>query len=128
MTLRPGLTGTAKLTCSDADTAFALGSGDVPVLGTPRVIALAEEASVNAVAEELDDNETTVGASVQLDHVAPTAVGGAVEAEATLVGVQGRRLVFKVSLSDDRGLVAAGKITRVVVDRDRFVARASGGS
>lgn len=126
MTLRPGLTGTAKLTCSGGDTAVALGSGDVPVLGTPRVIALAEEASVNAVADELEENQTTVGASVQLDHVAPTAVGATVEAEATVVGVQGRRLVFKVTVNDDRGLVAAGKISRVVVDRERFVARASG--
>lgn len=126
MALRPGLRGRAKLTCTDADTAEAIGSGDVPVLGTPRIVALAEEATVRAVADELGDNKTTVGASVQLDHVAPTPPGAAVEAEATLAGIQGRRLIFKVSVSDERGLVAAGKITRVVVDRDRFVAKAHG--
>lgn len=124
MALRPGLSATVTLTCEQSDTAVALRSGDVPVLATPRVVALAEEATVAAVSDELDEGETTVGATVQLDHVAPTLPGGTVEAEATLAGVQGRRLVFKVTVSDERGLVAAGKITRVLVDRDRFLEKA----
>ena len=96
----------------------------MPVLGTPRVVALAEQASVEAVADELPPNATTVGYQVQLTHLAPTPVGGKVTAEATLESVEGRRLTFRVSVNDARGLVAAGRITRVVVERDRFIERA----
>ena len=64
---------------------------------------------------------------MQLTHLAPTPVGGKVTAEATLESIEGRRLTFRVSVSDSRGLVAAGRITRVVVVRDRFIERASEG-
>jgi fluoroacetyl-CoA thioesterase len=126
MPLRPGLSATATMVVGDADTARALRSGDVPVLATPRVVSLAEEATVHAVAGQLTDSETTVGYRVQLDHLAPTAVGGEVSAEATLETVESRRLTFRVSISDGRGLVAAGRITRVVVERDRFLEKAAG--
>ena len=126
MPLRPGLTATATMVVGERDTAVALGSGDVPVLATPRVVSLAEEATVHAVAGQLADRETTVGYRVQLDHLAPTAVGGRVSAEATLETVESRRLTFRVSVSDGRGLVAAGRITRVVVERDRFLEKAAG--
>ena len=124
MTLAPGLTASVTLIVSEADTALALGSGDVPVLGTPRLIALAEQASVAATANDLPAGRTTVGYQVQLAHLTPTAVGGTVVAEATLEQVEGRRLTFRVSVSDARGLVAAGRITRVVVERSRFLDRA----
>ncbi|MGH9026031.1 MAG: thioesterase family protein [Acidimicrobiia bacterium] len=110
----------------DADTAVAMKSGDVPVLATPRVVNLAEEATVLAVADRLTGGTTTVGYRVQLDHLAPTAVGGRVQAEALLESVEGRRLVFRVSVSDKNGLVAAGRITRVVVERGRFLEKAGG--
>lgn len=126
MPLEPGLSAKVKLDVSEGDTALALGSGDVPVLGTPRVVALAEEATVKAVADTVDDGMTTVGSSVQLDHLAPTRVGDAVEAEAVLAKVEGRRLIFKVTVNDARGLVAAGKITRAMVDRERFLEKAGG--
>jgi predicted thioesterase len=126
MDLRPGLTATVTMTVTDADTAIALRSGDVPVLATPRVVSLAEEASVQAVAGALGEGETTVGYRVQLDHLAPTAVGGRVDAEATLETVESRRLTFRVSVNDGRGLVAAGRITRVVVERTRFLEKAAG--
>jgi fluoroacetyl-CoA thioesterase len=124
MPLAPGLTASVTLVVDDADTALALGSGDVPVLGTPRVIALAEQASIVAVGNELPEGRTTVGYQVQLAHLTPTPVGGTVVAEATLEQVEGRRLTFRVSVNDARGLVAAGRITRVVVERARFIDRA----
>jgi fluoroacetyl-CoA thioesterase len=111
---------------ADDDTAIALHTGDVAVVATPRVVTLAEEATVHAVEGELADGETTVGYRVQLDHLAPTAVGGKVLAEATLEAVESRRLTFRVSVSDGRGLVAAGRITRVVVERSRFLEKAAG--
>ncbi|MGH9116577.1 MAG: thioesterase family protein [Acidimicrobiales bacterium] len=121
MSPRPGLTGTAELQVTEDVTAIAVGSGDVPVLATPNVVALVEQASVRAVDGSLGEGETTVGVRVQIDHLAPTAVGHRVRASAKLSKVEGRRLIFKVSVSDDRGLIAAGSVTRVVVDRQRFL-------
>jgi predicted thioesterase len=119
--LAPGLTARAELTVTDDDTAAALGSGDVPVLGTPRLIALCEQACCEAIATHLDQAETTVGMRVQLDHLAPTAVGMKVVADVTLEKVEGRRLTFTASVSDPHGLIGAGKLTRVVVERERFL-------
>jgi len=121
MTASPGLVGVAKLEVTDDDTAVAMHSGEVAVLATPRVVALAEEAACNAIAGRLGAGETSVGMRIQLDHLSPSAVGAHVRAEATLEAVEGRRLLFKVSIEDERGLVAAGKVTRVVVDVDRFL-------
>ncbi|CAN5579933.1 hypothetical protein BH20ACT2_BH20ACT2_09470 [soil metagenome] len=126
MPLEPGLCAAIVLDVAEADTAVAMRSGEVPVLATPRVVALCEEASVRALVDRLGPGETSVGMRVQLDHLAPTAVGGAVTAEATLERFEGRRLVFTVSVNDDRGLVAAGKLTRVIVDRARFLDKTSG--
>ncbi len=126
MRLEPGLVGTAEMIVTDDDTALAQRSGDVPVLATPHIVRLAEEATVLAVHDRLDDKTTTVGYRVQLDHLAPTAVGGHVKAEAILEAVEGRRLTFRVSVNDGHGLVAAGRITRVVVERARFLEKAAG--
>ena len=126
MSLRTGLAASATLVVTDADTALALQTGDVPVIATPRIVRLAEEASVNAIEGMLSDGMTSVGYRVQLDHLAPTPVGGKVRAEATLEAIEGRRLTFRVSVSDGHGLVAAGRITRVIVERDRFLEKATG--
>ncbi|HEX5586173.1 MAG TPA: hotdog domain-containing protein [Acidimicrobiia bacterium] len=126
MSLRPGLAASATLVVSEDDTALALHTGDVPVLATPRVVRLAEEATVLAIEGTLADDSTSVGYRVQLDHLAPTPVGGKVRAEATLEAIEGRRLTFRVSVSDGHGLVAAGRITRVIVERERFMEKATG--
>ena len=126
MPLRPGLSASADLVVDERDTALALHTGDVPVLATPRVVRLAEEASVRAIEGTLTDDTTSVGYRVQLDHLAPTPVGGKVRAEATLEAIEGRRLTFRVSVSDGHGLVAAGRITRVIVERHRFLEKAPG--
>ena len=104
----------------DDDTAVALGSGDVAVLGTPRVLALAERATVEAVAGSLAAEETTVGAHVSLDHLRPSFVGARVRVQATLAEVQGRRLVFRFELTEGGRTVASGTVTRAVVERRRF--------
>jgi predicted thioesterase len=124
VTLAPGLSASVPLVVAEADTALAMGSGDVPVLATPRVVALAEQATIQAVTDELATGATTVGYEVQLAHLAPTPVGAKVTAEVTLESIEGRRLTFRVSVNDARGLVAAGRITRVIVARDRFIERA----
>ncbi len=121
MPLEPGLSAKLELSVKDADTAVAFASGDVPVLATPRIVALCEEAAVRALGAALEPGQTSVGMRIQLDHLQPTAVGSVVAAEATLEKVEGRRLTFTVTVTDDCGLVAAGKVTRVIVDRARFL-------
>jgi predicted thioesterase len=119
--VRPGVSASTTLTVTDADTAIAFGSGDVPVLATPRIVALVEEAAVAAVHPSLEPGSSTVGVRVQIEHISPTPVGGVVTAEANLEKIEGRRLIFHVSARDERGLIAAGKVTRVLVDVERFL-------
>jgi predicted thioesterase len=126
MSVQPGLSARVEHVVSDDDTAIALHSGEVPVLATPRLLALCEEAAYTAVAPELGEGQTSVGMKVQLDHLAPSAVGHRVVAEAVVEKVNGRRVLFTVSVNDDRGLIAVGRVTRVVVDAEHFVAKASG--
>ncbi|NES15043.1 MULTISPECIES: thioesterase family protein [Micromonospora] len=121
----PGLSARVELTVTDADTAQAVGSGDVPVLGTPRVLALAEAATVAATATRMPAGSTTVGVRVELDHRAATPVGRRVVAQARLTKVEGRRLLFEVAVVDGEDTVAEGRVERLLVDRQRFVERAS---
>ncbi len=117
-----------SLTVTECDTAEALGSGDVPVVGTPRLIALCEEACCRAIAGRLGQGRTSVASQVHFDHLAPVKVGGVVIAEATLKRIEGRRLIFTVSVraKRDGSLVAAGRVVRVLVDTAKFMAKASG--
>jgi fluoroacetyl-CoA thioesterase len=119
-----GLTGRATLRVTEGDTAATLRSGDVPVLATPRLVGLCEEACVQALRGELPPGLTTVGMRVQFDHLAPTGVGRSVTAEATLEKIEGRRLTFTVAASDVGGLVGAGRLTRVVVEVEPFLKKA----
>ncbi|MCP2328543.1 putative thioesterase [Hamadaea flava] len=123
--LAAGLTAQVQLRVSDADTAQALGSGDVPVLGTPRVLALAEAATVAATARHMPSDATTVGVRAELDHRSPTAVGRTVVAQALLVKVDGRRLIFDITVRDEDLVVADGRVERILVDRQRFIAKAT---
>src|SRR3954452_19885370 len=107
----------------DDDTAARVGSGDVPVLATPRLIAWLEAATVQAAAQFIAPGQTTVGTAVRIEHRRATAVGGtiAVSAEPPTAPV-GRRLSFGVRAIDDSGqLVATGEIDRAIVDREQFI-------
>lgn len=110
---------------SEADTAVALGSGDVPVLATPRLLAMAEEATVAAVKQWVGGPTTSVGTRIEFEHVQATPVGHKVAVRAALVHVDGRRLQYEVTAEHpaDRRVVGHGRITRVVVDRDSFLGR-----
>jgi len=122
----PGLSARMELTVTDADTAQALGSGDVPVLGTPRVLALAETATVAATARQIPGGVTTVGTRAVVEHRAPTPLGRTVTALATLTKVDGRKLIFEVAVRDGAELVAEVLVERVLLDRQRFISRAMG--
>jgi len=124
MSIQAGLQAEVEHTVTDADTAAALGSGDVPVLGTPAVVALCERAAVTTLAGALEANQTSVGTRISIDHVAPTAPGRTVKARARLERVDRRTLTFAVEASDDAGTIASGTHTRIVVDRQRFLSSA----
>ena len=122
-----GLRATVRAAVTEADTATAMGSGDVPVLATPRLLALAEAAAYAAVAPQLADGQTTVGTSVSLEHRRASPLGAEIVVEAELTEVAGSRLVFRfiarVDGTDEDVVLGAGTVERVVVDRARFVAR-----
>jgi predicted thioesterase len=125
---RVGLSASRTFTVTDADTAVALGSGDVPVLATPRVVAWLEAATVVSLEDALPDGSTSVGTRIDVDHRAATPVGAQVTATASLSHVDGRLLRFEVAAEHRVGdgdpvLVATGQVTRVLVDRERFLAR-----
>ncbi len=126
MSPMPGLRGRAAHTITEADTAVALRSGDVPVLGTPRLVALMEEATVHALDGSLADSETSVGMRIHVDHLAPSAPGVSVIADAVLEGVEGRRLTFEATATADDAVVATATIVRVVVETHRFLNRVDG--
>ncbi len=116
-----GLTDTAELTVSDRDTAVALGSGDLAVLGTPRVVALCEEAAVAVLDGLLPPGATSVGTQIHMNHTAASAVGAAVTAKATVSAIKGKKVTFDVELVDGDSIAASGTHTRFIVDRDRFL-------
>jgi fluoroacetyl-CoA thioesterase len=120
--LSPGLRGEARRVVTEEATAIALGSGDVPVLGTPAVLALMERAACLAIAPAIADGDTTVGTSAQLEHRAPSRIGAEVVATAELVSVDGRALEFSCEVREGSTVVATAGHRRVVVNRERFVA------
>lgn len=125
MSVEAGLSASIDREVTHLDTATALGSGDVEVLATPRVLAWAEAACIAALDGLLAEGETTVGMRMQIDHVQPTPVGKTVHVRAEVERVEGRRLTFTVEASDSRGTIAAGRVVRVLVERNRFLERAA---
>ncbi len=142
MGLAVGLRASMRYVVTEADTAISAGSGDVPVLATPRLLALAEAACVAALESHLDAGMTSVGTSVTLEHRRASPVGTELDVEAELTELDGRRLVFSFIArhvrpapaagagggepDGDEDLVAgAGSVERIVVDRAKFLARAA---
>jgi len=126
--METGQAATLQFEVTEADTAAAVGSGDLPVLGTPRLLAWCEAATCAAIAETLQPSRTSVGTRVSLEHLAASPVGERVEVQASVAYVDGRLVRFSVAAShvSDGKVVGTGEVTRVVVDRERFLSRVSG--
>lgn len=118
----PQQSATLSFTVTQADTATAVGSGDLPVLGTPRLLAWCEAATCAALAD-LPEGRTSVGTSVELDHLAPNAVGDTVEVEAVVTSQTERTVQFAVEARYGTNVVGRGTVTRAVVDAHRFMIR-----
>jgi fluoroacetyl-CoA thioesterase len=123
--IEAGLTATVDRTVGEEDTAATLGSGSLPVLGTPRLLAWCEAATCAALDPVLEDGQTSVGTRISLEHTAPSAVGATVQVTASSVHVDGKLVRFSVAARQEGKLVGSGEVTRVVVDAERFMSRVS---
>lgn len=121
--LNKGLSYTCTKRVEEHHLAVNMGSGDLRVFATPAMMALMEEAAMRAVAPYLPEGTTTVGGHIASSHVKPTAHGRTVKATAELVAVDGTKLKFVVSASDDEGLIGEGEHLRFIVDREKFMGR-----
>ncbi len=119
----PGLVGQIKMVVREENTARHLGSGNVAVLATPEMIRLMERAAVAAVDHLLPDGYRTVGAAVNVRHLAATPVGMRVRAQAELIAVEGRKLTFRVEAFDEVERIGEGEHRRAIIDLERFKAR-----
>ena len=121
MAISKGLRGEASVIVNETNIASKLGSGSVPVFGTPALIALMERAAVNALRPHLDEGQDSVGVAVNVRHLAATPMGKRVQAEAQVTAVEGNRVVFAVKAYDAVEMVGEGTHERVLVDRDSFM-------
>ena len=118
-----GLKYTSELTVTDAVTAVKVGSGDMPVLATPMMMALMENAAMLAVRDALPEGCTTVGGHIESSHLKPSKVGNVIRAEAEVTKVDGKKIVFKVSAYSGDTLLGEGTHLRFIVDRDKFMSK-----
>lgn len=121
--LQEGLTHTSQLKVTEAVSAISLGSGDLPVLATPAMMALMENAAMLAVAPHLPEGSTTVGGHISASHIKPTPIGETVTATATVVKVDGKKIEFEVKAHLGDILLGEGTHLRFIVDRDKFMSR-----
>lgn len=120
MPLEIGIKGSSSCTVTLNDTAKALGSGGLDVLSTPKLIALMENAAMLSVRPYLEEGSDTVGTLLNVKHLAATPVGMTVRAEAELIEIDRRRLVFSVKAWDEVELVGEGTHERFIVDMEKF--------
>jgi len=121
MNLNVGIKGQAQTTVTTFNTAKAMGSGHLEVFATPAMVALMEQAAVNAL--ELPLGQSSVGTSLDVKHTAATPLGAKVLATAELVLIDRRRLVFQVEVRDEAGQVGLGKHERFIIDVEPFLAK-----
>lgn len=121
-----GLKHTSELTVTEAVTAIQIGSGDMPVLATPAMMALMENAAMLAVADYLPEGCTTVGGHIESSHLKPSKIGDSVSATAEVTKVEGKKISFKVTAYSGEVLLGEGTHLRFIVDRERFMSSLNG--
>lgn len=124
MSLTAGLRGRREALVTDSNTALAMGSGGLPVLATPMMVALMEGAAVEALRGHLEEGTDTVGTGLAITHDAATPVGMKAWAEAELTAVEGRALTFTVTAYDEAGPIGKGTHQRFLIQSERFLAKA----
>lgn len=121
--LKIGINYTSELIVSDALTAIAVGSGDMPVLVTPMMMALMENAAMLAVKDELPEGCTTVGGYIESSHQKPSKIGDVVKATAEVIKVDGKKIEFKISAYSGDTLLGEGSHLRFIVDSEKFMSK-----
>jgi len=121
MDIQIGKTAVAATIVDKSNTALAVGSGNLEVFGTPMMIALMEKAACEALGSFLDENQTSVGISVNIEHTSASLIGAKVSATATITATSGRKVSFNLVASDDNGTIGKGAHERFVVDSKRFM-------
>jgi predicted thioesterase len=124
--LEVGIKGSASFLVEESKTAKVVGSGNVELLSSPMMIALMEKAAWTSVAPYLPEGAGTVGILLEVRHVKPTPVGMRVSAESELIEIKGKRLVFRITASDEQGLIGEGIHGRAMVDEVSFQEKAQG--
>lgn len=122
--LETGLSHTSQLVVNNSLTALAMGSGDMPVLATPAIMALMENAAMFAVAPHLPEGYTTVGGHIEATHLRPSKLGDIVTATATVINIEGKKIQFEITASSSDILLAKGFHTRFIVNREKFMQNA----
>lgn len=121
MNLEVGLKHTVEMVVEQKDTAAAFGSGNVLVLATPMMVTLMENAALKAVEQALPEGSTTVGTHLEVSHKAATPLGMKARAEAELIEMKGKKLIFKVAAYDECELIGEGTHIRYIVSIDQFL-------
>lgn len=119
-----GVKGKESLTVTQQQSAKTMGSGTLDVLATPAMIALMEQTAWKSIVPYLDNNQSSVGTRLDITHDAPTPLGMTVTCESELVKIDGRRLVFTVTASDDKGIIGKGIHERFLIQEDTFQEKA----
>ncbi len=126
MPLTVGLKGRAETVVTESNTAAFVGSGSLNVFATPMMAALMEAAAVNALANHLEEGQSSVGTHMDLSHDSATPIGMRVWAEAALTAVEGRALTFTVTAFDEAGPIGKGTHVRFLIQVEKFMAKANG--
>lgn len=123
--IEKGIKGKCSTVVTENNTAAAMGSGALEVFATPAMIALAEKTAFESIQPYLDSGEGSVGTLVNIKHLAPTPLGMTVECESELTEVDGRRLVFNITVRDDKDIIGTGTHERFIINNGRFSAKAN---
>ena len=121
--LNAGLVGTATVTVTENNIAKTMKSGALEVFATPAMCALMEEAACAAVNAAMEPGNGTVGISLSISHDRATAMGDTVVATATLIAVEGRKLVFAVEAKDSKGIIGKGTHERFIINNEKFMGK-----
>ena len=126
MELKTGIKGKTELTVTLSETASSAGSGGLEVFSTPHMLAQMEKAAWASVEPYMEEGKTTVGTHIDMAHLSASPVGAHITAESELVEIDRRRLVFRVSASDDAGLIGEGTHERFIIDIEKFMGNIQG--
>lgn len=110
-------------TVKESETADAVGSGGLPVLSTPHMIAYMENTAMSLMASELNENDTSVGVEINVKHLAPTALNKVVSVKAKETDRSGKVFTYEIEAYVDEELIGTATHKRAIVDKDKFMSK-----